>query len=297
MAFCSLPAEVESLARAIHKFQCDTSNKKAFCIDPTLPELVNRVVATKPINRSLLNILRRRTREAAIASSRFYNSSWLIDTDKFSRTVAHFDEITVNSQIIDFSLQQSIMSAVTSAVATVVAAIQVKHKSEMLSHWEMIEKSLFLRESPSTTPPPDPNVSPKAHPTANSLLKNSTERWNQAKLDYFDPHLNRTYGKDEIVSIQKDVYYRNVVLFVHRLQSLVTFQNAAFVKANIAISLQSSVLEWYTSKLSNFDHDILNNDQGVKSWVNTFSHRFKVPTSVALGLLTNETYYFKDAQA
>lgn len=87
------------------------------------------------------------------------------------------------------------------------------------------------------------------------------------------------------------------MLFVQRLQSLITFQDTALVKANIAISLQGSVLEWYTSELSNFDRNMLNNDQGVKSWVNTLFHQFIVPTSVALGLLTDEMYSLKDAQA
>ncbi len=99
------------------------------------------------------------------------------------------------------------------------------------------------------------------------------------------------------MSVGKDVYYRNVVFFVQRLQNLVTFRGATLVKANIATSLRGSALEWYTSELSDFDRNALNNDPGVKSWVNTLSHRFKVLTSVALGLLTDETYTFDDARA
>ena len=167
----------------------------------------------------------------------------------------------------------------------------------MLSLWEMIEKSLLLRDSPSATPPPDRDATPKAPPGGDFLPKASTERWNQADLGYFDPHLDRAHGEGEIVSVGKDVYYRNVVFFIQRLQSLVTFRGAALVKVNIATSLRGSALKWYRSELSNFDHDTLNNDPGVKSWVNTLSHRFKVPTSVALGLLTDETYSLNDAWA
>ena len=35
----------------------------------------------------------------------------------------------------------------------------------------------------------------------------------------------------------------------------------------------------------------------MKSWINTLSHRFKVPTSVALGLLTDEAYSLNNARA
>lgn len=42
-------------------------------------------------------------------------------------------------------------------------------------------------------------------------------------MGYFNPHLNRAYEKDEIVSVEKDVYYKNIVLFVQHLQNLITF--------------------------------------------------------------------------
>lgn len=35
----------------------------------------------------------------------------------------------------------------------------------------------------------------------------------------------------------------------------------------------------------------------MKSWINTLSHRFKVPTSITLSLLTDESYLLKDAWA
>lgn len=184
---------------------------------------------------------------------------------------------------------------VTPTVTTAVVAIQTKHESEMLSLREIIEKSLLLRESPSTTTLSDPDVSLKAHPTIDSLPKNTTERWNQANLGYFDPHLDRAHREGIIVLVGKDVYYRNVVLFVQYFQSLVTFQGTAFVNVNITTFLQSSALKWYIFELSDFDRDALNNDPGIKSWVNIFSHWFKVPTNVALDLLTDKTYYFEDA--
>lgn len=84
-------------------------------------------------------------------------------------------------------------------------------------------------------------------------------------MGFFDPHLNRAQGKSEIVSIGKDIYNKNIVLFVQRLQTLVNFQSAAFVKTNIATSLLGSALEWYTSELRDFNHDTLNNDPGIKN--------------------------------
>ena len=93
----------------------------------------------------------------------------------------------------------------------------------MLFLWEIIKKSLLLRESPSATPPPNPDATPKALLGGDPLSKASTERWNQADLGYFNLYLNTAHGKNEIVLLGKNVYYKNVVFFIQRLQSLVTF--------------------------------------------------------------------------
>lgn len=58
-----------------------------------------------------------------------------------------------------------------------------------------------------------------------------------------------------------------------------------------------SALEWYILELSDFNRDALNNDLGVKSWINTLSHCFKVPISMSLGLLIDKTYSLEDVQA
>lgn len=171
--------------------------------------------------------------------------------------------------------------------------VQTKHKEEMLGLQKIIEKSLLFRKSTFSTPSPNPNTSNNISALLD-LPSKTTKRWNQIDLGKFDPHLNRIYGKSQIVSVCKDVYYRNVVLFVQHLQRLLTFKGAAFVKTNIDMFLCDFALEWYTFKLNNFDRNILNNNSGVKSWINTLSHCFKVPTSVALNPLTNETYFLNN---
>lgn len=133
MAFYSHSVKVKSLAHAIHKFQHNTGNKKASCINFTLQELVNCVAATKPINLPLFDVSKRKTKVAVSASSCFYDFFWLTNTNKFPRVVAHFNKIIANSQIMDSSLQQSIISTVTFAVATAIAAVQAKYESEMFS--------------------------------------------------------------------------------------------------------------------------------------------------------------------
>lgn len=40
------------------------------------------------------------------------------------------------------------------------------------------------------------------------------KRWNQAKFEYFDLYLNRAYGNGEDILIEKEVYYKNIILFI-----------------------------------------------------------------------------------
>ncbi len=65
--------------------------------------------------------------------------------------------------------------------------------------------------------------------------------------------------------------------------------------ANIANSLRSSALEWYTSELDDQKRERHHRDSSVDSWITILSRRFKVPTSVTLGYLINESYFLHEA--
>ena len=81
----------------------------------------------------------------------------------------------------------------------------------------MIKKFLLLKEYSSMTLPPDPDASPKVLPGDDFLPKALTERRNFGHLGYFYPNLNIAQREDEVMLVKKDVYYRNVVLFVWHL--------------------------------------------------------------------------------
>lgn len=114
---------------------------------------------------------------------------------------------------MDSTIQHLISNAITFAVAAAIASAQIKHEEEMLPLCKMIKKALLLRESGSSTPLFNPNASSKLSPPAD-LPSKSTKRWNQADLGYFNLHLNKAHREGEIVSMGKNVYYRNIVLFV-----------------------------------------------------------------------------------
>lgn len=124
-----------------------------------------------------------------------------------------------------------------------------------------------------------------------------TAGWNAADMGYFDLHLDKLYGESEIVSVGKDIYYRNVILFVERIRDLASVKGAALIRSNINITLGGSALAWYTAELSNIERIGFRADEnGVGEWCRALTTRFKESTGVALSHLTSEKYTFHDAR-
>ena len=43
---------------------------------------------------------------------------------------------------------------------------------------------------------------------------NDDNRLDTVDLGYFDPYLDKAYGEGEVITIKKDTYYRNPILFI-----------------------------------------------------------------------------------
>lgn len=122
-------------------------------------------------------------------------------------------------------------------------------------------------------------------------------KWNATEIGYFDPHLDKSYGDGEIVTVGKDVYYRSVLLFVERIKDVASVKGEAIVRTNLNTCFRGSALAWYTAELSNLERRGLRAEgNGIEDWCQTLSKRFKEPTGVALAHLTTEKYTMNDAR-
>lgn len=88
--------------------------------------------------------------------------------------------------------------------------------------------------------------------------------------------------------------YKNMMLFVQHLPTLVTFSVATLMKGNIATSFQNPLFKLYSSQFSNFDRNALNNKPDIKNWLNILFYYFMVSTSITLSFFTNEIYFFNN---
>lgn len=160
---------------------------------------------------------------------------------------------------MDLTFEQSIVSAITFAIIAAFDTLHTKHNNNIQSLCQILKKALLAKNSisPLSLLLVHNNLLTNAlAPAANDVVGSSKstliidlmsktfeKRWSWAELSCFNPYLNKTYKKGKIVLVEKNVYYKNVVLFVQFLQSLVTFCGSALIKVNIAILLQGSILE------------------------------------------------------
>ena len=61
-------------------------------------------------------------------------------------------------------------------------------------------------------------------------------------FDYFDSYFNKSYDEDEIVIVKKDIYFRNVILFIERLKDTIFVKDFFIIKINLNIVLKDTIL-------------------------------------------------------
>lgn len=132
---------------------------------------------------------------------------------------------------------------------------------------------------------------------AGSSSSNDPNKWNASEIGFFDPHLDKSYGEGEVVTVGRDLYYRSVILFIERIKDLAQIKDVSMIRTNLNTCLRGFALEWYTSELRDLERIGLRADtNGVEAWCRTLKSRFKVRTNVALESLTSERYTLKDAR-
>ena len=135
-----------------------------------------------------------------------------------------------------------------------------------------------------------------AGPPGEAATGTGSERWNPSDLGYFDPHLDKSFGEGEIVTVGKDTYFRNVILFTERIRDVATVKSATLVKTHLNTALRGTALMWYTTELSELEKLGLRAGDDVEQWCKTLTKRFKESTGVALNHLTAEKYSVADAR-
>lgn len=147
-------------------------------------------------------------------SSRYYSDSWKVSIAPFEQAVFCFKKLVSNYKLPSADMDSATQQAITDLTERQ-DAIYVKLDEKFKSMRLMFEALMESRPAASPKPKLSQHQSPSLSPDLTSEYQPCMERWNQADLSYFDPHLDeKAHRPGKVVSMGKDVYYRNVVLFV-----------------------------------------------------------------------------------
>ena len=88
--------------------------------------------------------------------------------------------------------------------------------------------------------------------TMSVVLLQSTH-WKMNKISLFNPHLNKSYEEGEIVTVEKNIYYQSIMLFIEHIWDMITIKRSQLVRTNLNICLCNTALVWYISELFNLE--------------------------------------------
>ena len=116
-------------------------------------------------------------------------------------------------------------------------------------------------------------------------------------VGFFDPKLEDSYGAGDVVQVGRDVYYRDVFLFVERIKDAVTTYGAETVRANLSTCLRGTAQIWYTEGLSDLEKQALRSlGEGADHWCEALVKKFRQPVASALQKLSGEKYSLEDVK-
>ena len=121
-------------------------------------------------------------------------------------------------------------------------------------------------------------------------------QWRPEDIGYFDPKLPDSYGTGPMVRDGKDIWYRNVHLFIERIKDLVNTKGEDTVRTNLNTCLRGHAMMWYTSELTELERSALRT-MPVAEWINALTKRFRPSHTVAMLALQTEHFGTLDIKA
>ena len=142
------------------------------------------------------------------------------------------------------------------------------------------------------------NIAPKNDANAPNNSSGNDDRkasFRPQDVEFFDFILDESYGPGDVVQIKRDVYYRNVYLFVERIKNAVNMYTAEKVRSSLSSCLKKTVQIWYTEGLSDLKKKILRSlNIEVEKWCDALIKKFKQSVSSALQSFSSESYSLDD---
>ena len=95
--------------------------------------------------------------------------------------------------------------------------------------------------------------------------ENESERWNLDEINFFDSMYDGKFVIIEnfIEHIGKNIYFRDVYLFIERIKNMTVIKNAKMIKNNFYTCLRDTAFAWYIEMLIDDQKRLLKYDEEI----------------------------------
>ena len=123
-------------------------------------------------------------------------------------------------------------------------------------------------------------------------------KWNPFDIDFFDSHFNdKTIATASVMKhSEKNIYFRNIHLFLERCSNIVTIKDEQLIKNNLFICLRELTLQWYISEMTSNVKILIKYASDIEHWFVKLLSRFKKKSNIALSILMKKKYTFENVR-
>ena len=129
-------------------------------------------------------------------------------------------------------------------------------------------------------------------------------KWNSVDLNFFDFFYDDKSLASEasfIVNIDKNIYFRDVHLFIVRAKKMTLTRDEQLIRDNLWLSLRDTTLKWWTDELFDVERRltkmIMIDQEELSKWISLLHARFKQSINVTMNNLMQQRYTLRDAVA
>ncbi|PYH40031.1 uncharacterized protein BP01DRAFT_387710 [Aspergillus saccharolyticus JOP 1030-1] len=110
-------------------------------------------------------------------------------------------------------------------------------------------------------------------------------------VGFFYPDMD---GDEPVKQIGRDMFYKDVNVFVDRVRDVVKYRGEKLVKSNLQACLRGTALTWFTSGMSELEKSMISEASLENGWLKGLLDRFRPSPSAALLKLDRMHYGFND---
>ena len=144
------------------------------------------------------------------------------------------------------------------------------------------------------------NIAFKNDNVSNNNFSNDDwkESFRTQNVEFFDFILNESYDSDDVVQVEKNVYYKNVYLFVEKIKDAVNMYTIEKIRFNLFNCLKKTAQIWYIKDFSDFEKKTLRSlNTEIEKWCDVLIKKFKQSIFFALQFLSSKSYSFNDLKS